>query len=387
MRILFFIAAWLSAVLLILPPTLYRYVCSDVPTEALEGMEYGCVDIVEMQTEDSKNPPSETLPAESESAVSEPPETKEVQTAIATETLDAPMIAAQKKKSEYATGKQKTAKKTVSPTVADSADSRTFLQISGESGMYTVSLREYLIGVVMAEMPSYFHVEALRAQAVAARSYLLYRRDHGYAIYDYGSSCTAHFTEEEGRAFFGDAYDTVLNKVTTVVDETDGEILYYGGRIVCAAYHAMSYGCTADGEQVWGGDTPYLIPVPSPEEASIAGIMTEYSFSEKELCRLLNVADALPLQITQTASGRAISVETASGVHLSGERFRALLRLRSTAISVIAQDSDAITLRVWGFGHGVGMSQYGADIYAGRGWSYKEILLHYYPKTSLGLLS
>ena len=382
MRILFFIAAWLSAVLLILPPMLYRWVSSDELPQSSAGTQTGCVDIVDMQSEDSQNPPSETLTAEPR-----PSQTQQTQTEAAEETLAEPVLTAPTKQAQTVPESQKLTKKPDTPAAADSRDSRVLLHITGESGMYTVTLREYLIGVVMAEMPSYFHEEALRAQAVAARSYLLYRRDQGYAIYDYGSSCTAHFTEEEGRAFFGDAYDAVLEKVTSVVDDTDGEVLFYQDKIVCAAYHAMSYRRTADGAEVWGGDTPYLISVPTPEGEALSGIMTEYSFSETELCRLLNVEKALPFQFAQTSSGRAASVAAASGEVFSAERFRALLRLRSTAISVADQGADSITVRVWGFGHGVGMSQYGADIYADSGWSYKDILSHYYPQTSLGLIT
>ncbi|MBR5870138.1 MAG: SpoIID/LytB domain-containing protein, partial [Clostridia bacterium] len=271
--------------------------------------------------------------------------------------------------------------------VQDGYDRGHVLTVNGQAGTYTVSLREYLIGVVMAEMPSYFHAEALRAQAIAARSYLLYRAERGFGIYDWGSSCTAHFSEEEGRAFFGDAYADAVFAAAAAVDDTDGQVLFYGGRVCCAAYHAMSYRCTERGDAVWGGDTPYLVSVPTCEDEAIAGMMTEVMYDEDTLCRLLGADAVLPLQLSYTEAGRVSQVQTASGDTFSGEALRSALRLRSTVISVTQEQAGAAVFRVYGFGHGVGMSQYGADAYADAGWSYADILAHYYPGTDLVLLS
>lgn len=269
----------------------------------------------------------------------------------------------------------------------DGYDSRVQLTITGESGQYTQSLRSFLIGVVMAEMPSYFHEEALRAQAIAARSYLLYRQERGFYIYDYGSSSTAHFTEEEGRDFFGEHYEGVLDAVTAAVDSTDGQVLYYDGRVCCAAYHAMSYQSTEDASCVWGGDTPYLAAVATPEPASLAGMTTEAAFDEESLCRLLGVDAVLPLTLSYTDAGRVSEAITSSGDIFGGEELRSRLCLRSSMVTVTQQNEDTIQLCVRGYGHGVGMSQYGADLYADAGWSYAEILLHYYPSAELGLIS
>jgi len=273
------------------------------------------------------------------------------------------------------------------PVIDPGYDRSITLTVSGEEGCYSVSLHEYLIGVVMAEMPVYFHREALRAQAVAARSYLLYRLDRGYDIFDYGSSCTAHFSEEEGRAFFGDVYDTVWAAAAAAVEDTNGEGWYYDDDICCAAYHSMSYGRTEDAAAVWGGETPYLTSVDTPEPAHLDGMMTEALFDEEQLCRLLGVKEALPFVFSNTPSGRVSEVKTASGEVFSGERFRSLLGLRSVNITFTEEGEDRVLLCVRGYGHGVGMSQYGADIYADAGWSYKAILSHYYPHATLGLLS
>ncbi len=272
------------------------------------------------------------------------------------------------------------------PSDPSGYDRRTMLQIQGETEDYEISMHDYLIGVVMAEMPASFHEQALCAQAVAARSYLLYRRDNGFRIPDYGSSSTAHFTEAEGRAFFGEHYPSVLDAVTAAVEETDGVVLTYDGDYCCAAYHAMSYGCTEDGAAVWGGDEPYLVSVATPEGADIHGMTTTADYDEASLCAMLGVKAALPLHVTRTDAGRLAAVTAADGTVITGERFRACLRLRATSVEITAQNCDTVSLCVRGYGHGVGMSQYGADAYADAGWTYQEILAHYYPGTTLGLM-
>ena len=374
MKILFFACTLLSALLLTLPPFLYRQ------TEDITESE--------PQTADVFVTDAEITPAETTAQVIESSDPLPMTTATAdTETEP---CAVETESDTIMVSDAPTAKIQPDPVkaVVDDTwhDSRIKLRITGENRTYTQSLRSFLIGVVMAEMPSYFHEQALRAQAIAARSYLLYRQERGFNIYDYGSSSTAYFTEEEGRAFFGEHYEAVLETVTAAVDDTDGQVLYYDGRVICAAYHAMSYGCTEDARYVWGGDTPYLASVETPEEESVLGMTTEASFDEASLCRLLGIDDALPLSLTYTDAGRVLEAVTASGDVFDGEELRSRLRLRSTAITVEQQNEDTVLLCVRGYGHGVGMSQYGADIYGDAGYSYAEILSHYYPGTTLGLV-
>ena len=374
MKILFFACTLLSALLLTLPPFLYRQ------TEDITESE--------PQTADVFVTDAEITPAETTAQVLETSDPLPMTTATAdTETEP---CAEETASDTIMVSDAPTAKVQPDPVkaVVDDTwhDSRIKLRITGENRTYTQSLRSFLIGVVMAEMPSYFHEQALRAQAIAARSYLLYRQERGFNIYDYGSSSTAYFTEEEGRAFFGEHYEAVLETVTAAVDDTDGQVLYYDGRVICAAYHAMSYCCTEDAQYVWGGDTPYLASVETPEEESVSGMTTEASFDEASLCRLLGIDDALPLSLTYTDAGRVQTAVTASGDVFDGEELRSRLRLRSTAITVEQQNEDTVLLCVRGYGHGVGMSQYGADIYGDAGYSYAEILSHYYPGTTLGLV-
>ena len=387
MKILFFACTLLSALLLTLPPFLHRQIApgtnrrqplcdppeqtvSYVITEPEVCTFAETADIIEplpepikpeLDTESEAEPETETE-AEKTETISNTPQTK---------TAENRWMAKEKPREK---------------SVDIGYDSQVQLHITGQDQSYTASLRSFLIGVVMAEIPSYFHEQALRAQAIAARSYLLYRQERGFNIYDYGSSSTAYFTEEEGRAFFGEHYEAVLETVTAAVDDTDGQVLCYDGRVICAAYHAMSYCCTEDAQYVWGGDTPYLASVETPEEESVSGMTTEASFDEASLCRLLGIDDALPLSLTYTDAGRVLEAVTASGDVFDGEELRSRLRLRSTAITVEQQNEDTVLLCVRGYGHGVGMSQYGADIYGDAGYSYAEILSHYYPGTTLGLV-
>jgi len=372
MKILFFACTLLSALLLTLPPFLYQHISAVTPLR--QPLSDPSEQTVQSQlTEPHPCPVTETT----------------CLTEIVTDEISAQTETETKaeKKEPVTKIRSETEAMVDDPSVDSGYDSRVQLQITGQEGCYTESLRSFLIGVVMAEMPSYFHEEALRAQAVAARTYLLYRQERGFFIYDYGSSSTAHFTEEDGRAFFGEAYDDVLETVTAAVDDTDGQVLYYDGRVCCAAYHAMSYACTEDAVHVWGGDTPYLASVETPEHDTLSGMTTEMSFDEASLCRLLGVDGALPLTLTYTDAGRVLEAVTASGDIFDGETLRSRLRLRSTAITVLQQNEDAILLCVRGYGHGVGMSQYGADLYGDAGWNYTQILSHYYPGTTLGLLS
>lgn len=386
MKILFFACTLLSALLLTLPPFLHQQIVPNMnrrqplhdPSEQTVSFVITEPEVCAFaETAEVVQPLPEPIETETEAESETEAETE----AVKTEAISIPQ------KTETAENRFVPKEEPRVKSVDLGQDSRVQLQITGLERTYTASLRSFLIGVVMAEMPSYFHEEALRAQAIAARSYLLYRQERGFYIYDYGSSSTAHFTEEEGQAFFGDAYNDVLGKVTAAVDDTDGQILYYNGRVCCAAYHAMSYARTEDAVHVWGGDTPYLASVETPECETLSGMTTEASFDEASLCRLLGVNDALPLVLSYTDAGRVSQAVTASGDCFDGEQLRSRLRLRSTAITVSQQNEDTVLLCVRGYGHGVGMSQYGADYYGDAGWDYAQILSHYYPGTTLGLLS
>ncbi|NLY69162.1 MAG: stage II sporulation protein D [Clostridiales bacterium] len=256
----------------------------------------------------------------------------------------------------------------------------------------TLGLEEYLIGVVAGEMPVSFGEEALKAQAVAARSYAIYRisRDSQY-IQSHGGAqlctdsghCKAYVTREKLAAKWGEeTADSIFEQVTAAVLATRGEILTYEGEVALAVFHSSSDGVTESAEAVWGRHVPYLVSVETPEETEPQVAV----FTRGELVDLL-AADgvkfedtALPVLVHDDA-GRVASVAFGD-VTVPGTRVREALGLRSTDFSLVILDGEYIfTAR--GYGHGVGMSQYGAAAMAAEGNSYREILAHYYPGTEL----
>ena len=259
----------------------------------------------------------------------------------------------------------------------------------------SMDMQDYLTGVVSAEMPPGFHAEALKAQAVAARTYALYCASfskHGEAqvCTDY-RCCQAWQSDEQLRTKWGEDYDADHEKIRSAVDLTYGEYLSAGGQPVFAAFHSSSASVTENSADVWSA-VPYLVSVPSPETAddvpnyistlrcspidfrdTVLSAHPEADFSGPE--------DQWIGELRRDGSGRVASV-VLGGEEVSGTELRSLFSLRSTAFE-LSYSSSAFTFTVTGFGHGVGMSQYGADKMARQGADYVQILTHYYPGTIL----
>ena len=260
------------------------------------------------------------------------------------------------------------------------------------SRVESMSLRDYLLGVVAAEMPASFQPAALEAQAVAARTDTFYRllvaRPHKNAASctDPGC-CKAYLGPEELKRRWGADYDRWASKIAAAVDATDGEILVWEGAPIFAAFHACSEGRTEASEDVWVAALPYLRSVPTMEmEADVPGFRSTVRFGVEELQGIIEEkvpGAALPEDPGEwlggehlSASGRLLSLEV-GGVALSGSAFRRLLGLRSAKISWSCADG-VFTFETAGYGHGVGLSQYGAEVMAKAGESCESILLHYY---------
>lgn len=259
-----------------------------------------------------------------------------------------------------------------------------------------MDMQSYLVGVVAAEMPASFEPEALKAQSVAARSYALYcaatgrHGDTAQVCTDF-ACCQAWSSEDTLRRNWGDSYDEKLEKIKTAVEATAGEYLCYDGAPVFAAFHSSSAGATEDCGAIWSA-RPYLISVDSPETADE---VPDY-ISSVEL-NALDFRDTVLYarpdadftgdesewigEITRDGSGRVASA-VLGGEKLSGTELRSLFSLRSTAFT-LEYTGSSFLFTVTGFGHGVGMSQYGANAMAKSGADYREILAHYYPGTQL----
>ncbi len=253
--------------------------------------------------------------------------------------------------------------------------------LTDEQTIRSLSLDAYLMRVVAAEMPSSFHPEALRAQAVASRSYTCFRMrkngGSGCASHPQADVCTDHTCCQ---AYLGSDSE-IDTRILQAVMDTSGEVLTYENKVINALYHACSGGATEDVEAVFSTALPYLRSVESPNEESYPQYAASTVFSSEELSKLLPIDKSVPLrsqfQCTYARSGRIDSVSVNNRVY-SGVQFRKLLKLPSTRISLSFSDSQTMTVSTIGSGHGVGMSQTGADAMAQRGTDYRTILKWYY---------
>lgn len=237
-------------------------------------------------------------------------------------------------------------------------------------------LESYLVGVVAAEMPAAYGTEALKAQAVAARTYALRALEAGT---DYRQIGQAYITEDTMRDRWGNDFDTYYNKICTAVSSTKGIIAVYDGKPILAAFCAASCGTTEESSNVWEQSLPYLVSVSSPEDEKNTQTV---SFSAGEL---KNILGGIPEVQSRTQAGY-VKKAAAGGKIYDGTEIRQLLGLRSAAFD-IKTEGDKVYITTRGYGHGVGMSQTGAGIMAEEGSTYDHILSHYYPGTSLAKIN
>lgn len=256
-------------------------------------------------------------------------------------------------------------------------------------------LDEYLVGVLMAEMPPSFPEQAQMAQAVVARTYTL-RRWSGNSKHENADVCTdpaccqAWISLEDYQERSGtQAAEQASAEAAKAVFATDGQALFYNGSLIEATYFSCSGGRTEPAAAVWGSDIPYLQAVDSPGEEDALHFSEEMTFSPEELREILEDAGAEPEGSPENWFGTPVYTEgggveeiSIGGVSFSGTEVRQLLGLRSTCFTVSVSD-DAITFHTLGNGHRVGMSQYGAKAMAENGSTYEEILSHYYLETDL----
>lgn len=257
-------------------------------------------------------------------------------------------------------------------------------------------LEEYLKGVVAAEVPASFENEAIKAQAVAARSYALYRSQSINSAHPDACVCTdfnhckAYKSPEEAHLGWNKNADVYEKKIASCVDSTKGEVIKYNGEVALAVFHSQSgAGKTESSEDVWGGELPYLVSVESlgDEKAPNFYSSKEVSFeefkavieNENQNARVNSFSDIS--SVIHSDGGRVKSV-VIGGESFSGTKIRSLFSLRSTCFS-IKENGGNILFDVTGYGHGVGMSQYGANEMAKKGYNYKEILKHYYSGTQI----
>lgn len=255
-----------------------------------------------------------------------------------------------------------------------------------------LELEEYLVGVVLSEMPASFELEALKAQAVAARTFALSSNKHDdYDLCSDSACCQAWNSREVLENKLGVGADAYWNKVKQAVTETAGQVLTYNGSLIDAVYFSCAGGATEDAVAVWGSNVPYLQSVSSDGEdaapryeskvtVDVAKFQTTLQAEFPDMA--LNGAPSTWLgEVLYTRGGGVDSMEIGH-VFVSGTRLRTLFGLNSTAFTVSVNE-NCVVFDVKGFGHRVGMSQYGANAMAMEGKSYQQILRHYYSGVSI----
>lgn len=250
----------------------------------------------------------------------------------------------------------------------------------------SVDMKSYVVCSVASEMPPDYNAEALKAQAVVSYTYALYLIGSPYSesadITDSPSTHQAYKSKEELKEKWGDKYDEYISAIEAAVSQVEGEYLTYNGAIVKPAYHAMSSGRTNSALDVWGEDVPYLQSVASDGDKLSAKFISTYDFSRSEMIKLLSSCsdkkfDDIIIGDFVTNSGGYVKQIEISGETFSGEKLRSVFSLRSAAFT-LSQSEDTYTFTCTGYGHGVGMSQNGAQYMAQNGSTYDEILEHYY---------
>ncbi len=286
------------------------------------------------------------------------------------------------KKEEVAKEQVKVDVKKQEGILSDKSDNNTNNEIvivrRKDGSIINLDLEEYGIGVVGAEMPASFNIEALKAQAVVARTYALKRIKNNQVLTD-DNSTQNYKDNNQLKSMWGSSYNTYYNKVKDAVYSTRGKSIVYNNDYIDALYHSTSNGNTEDALYVWGSSVPYLKSVSSEYDTTNKKFNYEQVFNYDEISNKLNNAissDTVFNILSKNNGGRVISLEV-NGVTYGGVEFRKLLNLRSTDF-YITNTGNEIKISTKGYGHGVGMSQYGANGMANNGYDYISILKHYY---------
>lgn len=262
-----------------------------------------------------------------------------------------------------------------------------------------LNIDEYLYGVVSSEMPASYEVEALKAQAVVARTYTIYQamnnsgKHENADICDNYACCQAWISKEERLAKWAtEEAESNWNKIVDAVNSTSGKIITYEGNPINAFFHANSGGVTESSLNIWGGvDYPYLKSVETAGEEGYTQYSSEVKLTKEEL--LNKIKEKYPdcvIDFTQqdcikileyTTSGRVKTIKFGNK-EVAGTEARTLLGLKSTNFNVIIEGENVV-FSVIGYGHGVGMSQTGADALAKSGSNYEEIIKHFYTNVEI----
>ena len=279
-------------------------------------------------------------------------------------------------------------KKVTEPIIIEEGKEPIVIRLLDESTneIININLEDYIIGVVAAEMPASFELEALKAQAVAARTFAMYKKETRNLDYDLikGVKDQAYKDNKTLLAQWKVNFFTNYLKIRQAVEETQGQVLTYNGEVINAFYFSMSNGYTENCELVFAQDLPYLNSVSSKwDNESLNNYSYTINFFKEDFCSSLGITcDSVEIQdITRSDSNRVLTI-TINNQTFKGTEMRSKLGLRSTDFDIVMNESD-VTITTRGYGHGVGMSQYGANGMAKEGYSYEEIVKYYYQNTEI----
>ena len=250
-----------------------------------------------------------------------------------------------------------------------------------------VPFEDYIKGVVAGEMPATFELEALKAQAVASRSYAMYQmtatKDREYDVLNTTAN-QVYLTDQELKENWKEEYPEKINKIKEAIAETSGEYLTYEGKVINAMFFSTSVGATENSEEVFVSALPYLRSVDSKWDEASPAYTDTYTFTLEEFYKKLNLQynQTLIIEVTsKTSTGRTRTLKI-NGTEINGRDLATKLNLRSNYFDIV-QNENNVTITTKGFGHGVGMSQYGANGMAKEGYKYDQILKHYYQNTEI----
>ena len=247
----------------------------------------------------------------------------------------------------------------------------------------SIPLEEYIIGVVAGEMPASFNIEALKAQAIASRTYALYHKNN--EIYDLKDNTDnqVYIEKDEMVNKWGDLYDKYFNKIKEAVTSTKGLVLTYNGNLIESFYFSMSNGYTQNSVDVFKEDIDYLSSVESKyDNNNITNFEYKTTYDIEEFKNKLQInCGIIEIKNIIYNDNRYIKSIEICNKTFEGNEFRNILNLRSASFDIVINDKVEIITK--GYGHGVGMSQYGANGYANNGYNYEDILKHYYKNVEI----
>lgn len=260
-----------------------------------------------------------------------------------------------------------------------------------------VELETFVLGAICSEMPATFHLEALKAQAVSARTWAVYQqlwqknhKDESLNGADFSAdpqNWKGYVLEKQAKERFGEKFDEYWEILNQAVNETKGQVICFENQPIAAAYHAISAGKTENAEFIWGNSLPYLQAVQSADDELAPNFQVSKDFTSKEIKEIFNKisfenSENSWLEILEKSPSSYVTKIRVGSEEMSGLEFRNALNLRSSSFT-IKFENGIFTITTKGYGHGAGLSQYGADFMARQGYTYREILAHYYKNTEL----